>query len=374
SGVSNYTGATTVNGGTLQLNVGSGTGSLAGNGPIVINGGGNVASGAVDGLGFYNPETNNGITINEGGTLTALEGGRLSMDRVLTSIGGTITSLGTNFDSQASYAFRFRGDAGDPNAVPPRPADPANSYNFTSSPGGVASTISATHIGVDGAVFNVTKGGGAIDLNVTGDIVDKFGTNGLRKDGDGVMVIANAENPLLTGPTIVDEGTLLVNGSITNSTVTVNDGILGGIGGTLGITTVTADGILAPGPLIGTLNFSKSLTLEGTAIFEINKTGSLLTADLANVTGALTLGGNLTVTATGAALVSGDTFNLFDSLGGFSGNFASLNLPTLNAGLSWQTSSLPVDGTLSVVPEPGAVFSLLAGAGMMLGLRRRRAC
>ncbi len=363
SNVSNFGGGTTVNGGTLQLSVSSGSGALAGNGPIIVNSGATLASGAVDGLGFNNFDTNNGITINQGGTLLTLEGGRLSMDRPLNVIGGTIASIGTNFNEQASYAFRAQGEG----------TDPVNSYNFTSSPSGVASTISATNIGVNGAVFNVTKGGGAVDLNVTGAIVDKFGTGGLTKAGDGVMVIANAANPLLTGPTTISNGTLLVNGSISGSAVTVNGGTLGGDGGTLGSTLVALGGTLAPGSVIGTLNFANSLTLEGTALFQINKAGSLLTADLANVTsGLLTLGGNLTVTASGTVLTNGDTFDLFNSATSFAGNFASVNLPTLSQGLSWDTSDLATDGTIAVIPEPGAVVSLLGGIGLLLGMRRRR--
>lgn len=357
SNSSNHTGGTTVNAGTLQLSYGSDVGTLAGDGPIVVNSGATLAGGAVDALGHDKHTVNNTLTLNEGATLTTLAGGRLSMDRDLFSIGGTITSVGTSFDNDASYNLRSNGAT----------------YNFTSSTSGTASLFSATHIGVNNAIFNVTKGGGAVDLNVTGDIVDKFGNGGLTKTGNGVMVIAALNNPLLTGATIVNEGTLLVTGGITGSAVTVNGGTLGGNGGTLGSTIINAGGILAPGPSIGTLNFASSLTLAGTALFEINKTGSLLTADLANVTaGSLTLGGNLTVTATGNTLAFGDSFDLFNSTEAFQGSFATVNLPSLSAGLSWDTSNLGVNGTLAVVPEPGTAFSLFAGIGMLLGLRRRR--
>ena len=63
-----------------------------------------------------------------------------------------------------------------------------------------------------------------------------------------------------------------------------------------GAALVNASGTLAPGNSIGTLNFASSLTLAGTSLFEINKTGLTLESDLANVaTGVLTLGGSLTV-------------------------------------------------------------------------------
>ena len=49
-----YGGTTTVNGGILQLNVGNTSGTLAGDGAIVINNGGTLSSGAIDGLGYFN--------------------------------------------------------------------------------------------------------------------------------------------------------------------------------------------------------------------------------------------------------------------------------------------------------------------------------
>lgn len=197
-GASNtFNGPTVVNGGTLKLNNGSSPGTLGGDGSITINNGATLASGAVDGTGYFNHTANNAININEGGTLRVLEGGRLSMDRTINSIGGTIASTGTTFDNAASYAFRYTGNG------------PVNSYNFTSSPGGVPSTISATNVGVDNVTFTVTQGGGPIDLNVTGNVKDTFGTGGITKAGNGVMVLANTANTY-SGPTVISGGILNV--------------------------------------------------------------------------------------------------------------------------------------------------------------------
>lgn len=74
----------------------------------------------------------------------------------------------------------------------------------------------------------------------------------------------------------------------------------------------------------------------------------------------------------GDSLMPGDTFNLFDAPS-FAGGFASVSLPTVgNPGYFWDTSDLAVDGTITVVPEPGPVGLLATGFGLLLSRRRRR--
>src|SRR5262249_32962702 len=73
--------------------------------------------------------------------------------------------------------------------------------------------------------------------------------------------------------------------------------------------------------------------------------------DLITGVSTLTYGGTLTVSASGDALVSGDAFQLFSALT-YSGSFAVLSLPTLAAGLAWDTSRLTVDGSIRLVAPP----------------------
>jgi hypothetical protein len=54
--------------------------------------------------------------------------------------------------------------------------------------------------------------------------------------------------------------------------------------------------------------------------------------------------------------------------------FAGYQLPTLDPGLSWDTSQLLVDGDLNVVPEPGSLALAVVGClmlGWMVGFKRR---
>lgn len=68
---------------------------------------------------------------------------------------------------------------------------------------------------------------------------------------------------------------------------------------------------------------------------------------------------------------SGNVFDLFDWDGGLSGHFARLELPTLAAGLAWQTDKLYTTGELriSAVPEP-ATNTLIAWGLLLISVLR----
>jgi len=161
-----------------------------------------------------------------------------------------------------------------------------------------------------------------------------------------------------TGGTTNSGGTLLVNntsGSGTGTgTVTVKSGgTLGGTGTISGATTVNSGGTLSTvDGKIGTLTFGSSLALSGTTSMEIN--GDTGLADEIDMTsGTVTLGGNLNVANLGGntSMLPGqkDTYQLFS--GTIAGTFVSTNLPTLLAGLAWDTSGLAPggDGIIKVI-------------------------
>lgn len=155
----------------------------------------------------------------------------------------------------------------------------------------------------------------------------------------------------VSGSTVVSNGAFIVNGVLTGGgAVNVWGGSLRGRGSINGAVSIFAGATLAPGTGLGTLTISGPLTLSGTTVMEVNKVGVALTNDQIIGLTALNSGGVLTVTATGDSLTVGDFFQLFIA-GGYSGAFATLNLPALGAGLFWDTSDLLTSGTIIVRPS-----------------------
>jgi autotransporter-associated beta strand protein len=186
-------------------------------------------------------------------------------------------------------------------------------------------------------------------LNIPGDI-----------SGNGTLTLNSALALTLdgastySGTTTISNGSLYVTGSLGNTTVTVaSAATLGGAGSFAG--TVTVQGALAPGATgtssTGHLTFGSSLTLATTTAtrIELNRTAAV-THDALTVSGTFTAAGALVITNIGTALVAGDTFSLFNKAP-TSGSFASVTLPALPSGLSWQ-NNLTVNGTLTVLGPP----------------------
>ena len=93
--------------------------------------------------------------------------------------------------------------------------------------------------------------------------------------------------------------------------------------------------------------------------------------DQLDISGQATLNGTLDVQLLNDFTPSaGDSFDLFD--GGTTGSFAQINLPALRGGLTWDTTNLYSNGTISVVPEPSTIALLAAGVLALLGSAAQR--
>lgn len=175
--------------------------------------------------------------------------------------------------------------------------------------------------------------------------------------GAGTGAVSIVDNALVsaTNVNVWDSGNLLLSGgTLRVANLTVTTGLLRGSGTISPPPRLTLSlqnaGIVEPGFGGGELdlagNFRQSTT--GQLLFELASTTAF---DRLSVSGLATLNGELAVTLlNGYSPHVGDSFDLLD-WGSRSGHFATLSLPTLTAGLGWDTSQLYTAGLLSVVEQ-----------------------
>ncbi len=162
-----------------------------------------------------------------------------------------------------------------------------------------------------------------------------------------------------SGTTTINGGTLEVDGRLGSGTVAVQSGAsLSGTGTIGGPVTLLPGAMLRPGSdAQGALMMNNSLTLSGTTVMRLAKVGTTLSSDQVLGISLLTLGGSLIVTNVGdprtGALSAGDSFTLLGAAT-CAGLFSNISLPSLSAGLAWDTANLLVNGSLTVISETGA--------------------
>jgi autotransporter-associated beta strand protein len=161
-----------------------------------------------------------------------------------------------------------------------------NGSNFDSVlnlAGGVTTTgnLSFSNGGYTGASLNIINlADGAHAFNIaaatTTTVAPDIGSTGsLVKSGGGTLTLNASCVAAHTGGTSVNEGTLLVNGSLQGATTVAALGTVGGTGTLAGATTV--NGTVAPGVTAGKLTTTAPITLTG---------GSKLAIDIGNWAGS----------------------------------------------------------------------------------------
>ncbi len=201
------------------------------------------------------------------------------------------------------------------------------------------------------------------------------GSGDLAKSGAGTLTLSNTNT--YTGDTLVSAGTLVINNALTSPLVTVNDGAT--LRGTGTLQDLALAGTYGPGNSAA-LVFLDSLTMTSTGILqmELGGTGRGSDYDALNIANVFSVDGTLSVSFINSYFPgSAVTFDLFN-FGSLTGTFASLDLPSLTAGLSWNTDALYSDGQLSItgtaIPEPStyaAIMGVLALVGVVAARRRR---
>ncbi|CAI2499501.1 autotransporter outer membrane beta-barrel domain-containing protein [Serratia proteamaculans] len=177
------------------------------------------------------------------------------------------------------------------------------------------------------------------------------GHGGLTKQGIGTLVLTG--NNSYAGPTLINQGLLAINGSVTSDVTVQNAGVLGG-SGTVGALTARSGGTVAPGNSIGTLNVTGNLSFEPGSRYavEVAPNGQ---SDRIQSNGSATIGGgevtvlqeqNANLLSQGSvSSLLGRQYNILTAQQGISGQFASTSTfsPFLDAGLTYQPNQVTLN-------------------------------
>ncbi len=310
-----------------------------------INGGAGNGTATITGAGSM--WVNNGflrVGDQGAGALSVLDGGLVSnTDAIIANAAnstGTVTvdGAGSTWTNTGSLTIGNLGTA-----------------MLTITNGGVVDAADGVAINAL-SMLNIGTGGDAGILNtptVANDGLIRFdhadlltfttmisGTGALIKDGTGTTILSGESS--YTGVTTVNNGVLLVTGSIAaSSDLTVKDGATVGGTGTLPTTTVNAGGTLSPGSSIGTISINGNLVLGTGSVYRVEV--SPTSADRTNVTGTATLAGEAQLVF-GSGSYTANNYTILSAAGGLNGTFNSFTtdgLPvTLSASLSYTATDV----------------------------------
>ncbi|MEI8315598.1 MAG: autotransporter-associated beta strand repeat-containing protein, partial [Verrucomicrobiota bacterium] len=298
SGINNYSGGTTLSNGWLAL----GNNNALGSGSLTMAGGTLMLTG--------NLIVTNAIRLASAGTFdtaghSLVVGGVIAGTKDLIKTGsGTLTFLGTNTYSGATIinqGFLVLAAGGPTNSTVTVNVNGglifSNNNHFVV--GGLAGGGNVTLENTTGASVELTVGNNNAST-VYGGVLG--GSGSLIKIGTGKLELTNANT--YSGATVVNAGTLAVNGNLASSTVTVNGGTLGGTGTLAGAVTVNTGGHLAPGNGVGVQSMGTLTLNSGSALdfqFQPHALGSL--------------NDQLIVTGTDGLTINGGGFNLLTATG-----------------------------------------------------------
>lgn len=206
------------------------------------------------------------------------------------------------------------------------------------------------------------------------------GSGGITKiDHPGTWILGGTN--LYTGDTLVNAGTLLVNGDnsgATGAVMVATGATLGGNGKIGGDTTVNGSlstGALATTGSIGTLDFNgNDLTFGEGSLWLVDLVLGVSESSDAVLVNALTIGANSNLNLSLSGAFNGDesyTLATYTSLAGTFANYATSGVYTIGGNsffLDYGTNMI----TLTAVPEPGTLGLLGLALGGYAWRRRRK--
>nr|WP_207201969.1 autotransporter serine protease [Pseudomonas sp. TH32] len=179
---------------------------------------------------------------------------------------------------------------------------------------------------------------------------DIAGHGGLTKQGIGALVLTGTST--YSGPTLVNQGLLAINGSITSNVTVGSSGVVGG-SGHIGSLIANSGGTVAPGNSIGTLNVAGDVSFAAGSTYAVEL--SATNSDRIVAGGKATLsGGTVTLalensptllTQTQAESLIGRQYNILQAAGGITGSFGSVlpNYLFLGGTLNYAANGVQLD-------------------------------
>lgn len=348
-------GTLTQTGGTMNVSndirLGEDTAGIAGNGFVDFQGGTSTSVGNII-IGWLGTGTTNRTNISGTAVVTAanvlvgdatsgtlnLNGGTLRVNTIADAAGGGVPQV--NFNGTSVVALSDQAE-------------------FLPGLDTAETEVQAGGILIDTTTFSIGIGAG-LD-----------GVGGLTKTGTGTLTLSGANT--YAGLTTISSGTLAVIGSVSGNINIATGATLAG-NGTVGSVAVAEGATLAPGTSPGTLSVGNLGLLSSTTLaYELDTPGIVGSNvnDLISVTGNLTLDGTLQITP--LAGFGNGSYRIFDYTGSLTDNGLSLQSGFLASYPgSVIDTSIANQVNLTVVPEPTAAVSALAGLGLLFGTRRRR--
>jgi hypothetical protein len=150
-----------------------------------------------------------------------------------------------------------------------------------------------------------------------------------------------------TGTTTLSNGNLEVNGSMSNP-IAVVGGTLTGTGVLMGPISVSAGGVISPGPGFAELYVSNTLKLQSSGSVSMKVNALTGASDEIAGMAQLTYAGTLVLNNQAGSFSATNTFKLFDA-SAYSGAFTSISPASPGTGLDWDTDTLATDGTLRII-------------------------
>lgn len=312
-----------------------------GTGTLTVSGTGTVNS--TGGISLGHLASGNGtLNLNAGGTVAAPFMGKTAGTALFNFNGGVLKATA----DQAQFLSVLDG-----------------TFNPTATP------LSAAEVEIMAGGLTVDSNGFSIGISAGLD-----GVGGLTKTGAGTLTLSGANT--YTGITTISNGRVVVLGSVAGSMNVASGATLAGNGTITGSAAVADNAVLTPGPASGpgTLNTGALTLFANTSLVYDLATPGVVGSnvnDLVNVTGNLTLDGVLQVQP--LAGFGPGTYRVFNYSGGLTNNGLTL-APSFQLAYPGSTISTSTANqvNLTVVPEPAAGLTIIAGLGLLFGSRRRR--